>query len=74
MYTHVNIFKIYTECVCIYIYIINILCKQFFILDVINRDSTSVDQQYKIQVIECKIKPLVVFVLYYKKYIKHIHI
>ncbi len=23
MYIHVNIFKIYTECVCIYIYILN---------------------------------------------------
>ncbi len=43
MNIHVNIFKIYTECVCIYIYIINkqytsILSKQKRILDAINRD------------------------------------
>ncbi len=43
-YIHVNIFKIYSVCVCIYICIINIhsthiyYVKKTFILDVINHD------------------------------------
>ncbi len=43
IYTHVNIFKIYTVCVCIYMYIINehsthtyIMYVKTFILDAIN--------------------------------------
>ncbi len=45
MHIHVNIFKIYTECVCIYIYIINkrsthtyIMQTKMFILDAIKHD------------------------------------
>ncbi len=44
MYIHVNIFNIYTVCVCIYMYIINehsthtyIMYVKTFILDAINR-------------------------------------
>ncbi len=32
MYKHVNIFKIYTVCVCIYIYIINIHSTHTYIM------------------------------------------